>query len=253
MLQWTRLSSLFTVNLDGYRLRFYPTNVSANLWINPAWRVHSLALFKDYCKEGDVAVDVGANIGEVSIILSGRVGGTGRVYAFEPNPRIYRYLLGNLALNQCANVTALNGAVGATNGVTRLSDDRYDDMNRVLDSGGIEVGCTTLDEAVPGQRIALLKIDVEGSELRVLQGAREALDRTACVNCEMIDKHYRRYGYGTGELIALLRQHGFHTFVMHGSRGLRAIDSTFHEPGAHEIVAIKDPVDFACRTGWTVP
>ena len=47
-LQWTGLSPLFTVQLDGYRLRFYPTNVSGNLWINPGGRFHSLDLFKDY-------------------------------------------------------------------------------------------------------------------------------------------------------------------------------------------------------------
>ena len=252
VLQWTGLSPLFTVTLDGYRLRFYPTNVSANLWINPQWRVHSLALFKDYCQDGDAAIDVGANVGEVSIILSARVGARGRVYAFEPNPRIYRYLLGNLALNQRTNVTAANGAVGGAPGVTRLSDDRYDDMNRVLDSGGIEVRCTTLDEAVPAQPIALLKVDVEGSELRVLEGARDTLRRTACVNCEMIDENYRRYGYGMGDVIAVLRANGFQTFVMSESRTLRAIDSSFSEAGAHELVAVRDPGDFVRRTGWRV-
>jgi FkbM family methyltransferase len=252
-LQWTGLSPLFTVQLDGYRLRFYPTNVSGNLWINPEGRFHGLELFKDYCKAGDIAIDVGANVGEVSIVLSQRAGSTGRIYAFEPNPRIHRYLLGNLALNQCGNVTAANLAVGASAGVTRMSDGRYDDMNRVVDSGEIEVTCTTLDEAVPAQPIAFLKVDVEGSELRVLEGARQTLARAACVNCEMGEEHHRRYGYGMGDLITFLRRAGFRTYVVTSPRVLRSIDERFIDPGVHELVAIRDSSEFVRRTGWHLP
>ena len=250
-LERSGLSPLFTIALDGYRLRFYPTNVTANLWINPAGRVHGLALFKDYCEDGDVAVDVGANVGEVSIILSQGAGARGRVFAFEPNPRIYGYLLGNLALNRCDNVTAANLAVGATAGSVRMSDSKRDDMNRVLDDGAIELPCTTLDTHLPAfEQIAFIKIDVEGSELRVLEGAAATLARTACVNCEMGEDHYRRYGYGMGDLIRHLQQAGFQTYVTTESRELRKIEPSFNEPGGHELVAIKDPADFARRTKW---
>lgn len=250
-LERTGLSPFFTVKLDGYRLRFYPTNVSANLWINPSGRVHGLALFKDYGKAGDVAVDVGANIGEVSIILSKGAGATGRVFSFEPNPRIYRYLLGNLALNQCDNVTPANLAVGAAAGSVRMSDDKRDDMNRVVDGGEIAVTCTTLDAHLPPlDSIAFLKIDVEGSELRVLEGARATLTRTRCVNCEMGEDHYRRYGYGMSDLIAYLQQAGFHTYVTTESKGLRAVQASFNEPGGHELVAVRDPAEFTRRTAW---
>ena len=249
-LQWTGLSPLFTVQLDGYRLRFYPTNVSGNLWINPEGRFHGLEIFKDYCKAGDITIDVGANVGEVSIILSQRAGATGHVYGFEPNPRIYRYLLGNLALNGCDNVTAANRAVGAAAGTARMSDGRYDDMNRVVEGGEIEVPCVTLDVAVPAGPIAFLKVDVEGTELRVLEGARETLTRTACVNCEMSEEHCRRYGYGMADLIGFLRRAGFHTYVTAAGRALRSIDERFNEPGVHELVAVTDPSEFARRTGW---
>lgn len=251
LLERTGLSPLFTVQLDGYRLRFYPTNVSANLWINPEGRVHGLSLFKDYCKPGDVTVDVGANIGEVSVILSQRVGGAGRVFTFEPNPRIYRYLLGNLALNRCANTTARNLAMGAAPGMVRMSDDKWDDMNRVVEGGAVEVACSTLDAELPaGGPIAFLKIDVEGSELRVLEGGVRTLARTQCVNCEMGEEHYRRYGYGMTDLIAFLTARGFRTFVAGDGRELRAIDADFREDGGYELVAVRDPADFVKRTGW---
>ena len=253
LLERTGLSPLFTVTLDSYKLRFYPTNLSANLWIDPDSRTDGLALFKDYCKPGDVAIDVGANIGQVSIILSQRAGRDGRVFAFEPNPRVVRYLEGNLALNGCANTTVRNAALGASAGPVRMSDGARDDMNRVDTTGTIEVACSTLDAEIPaGAPIAFLKIDVEGSELRVLQGGQATLARTECVNCEMGEDHHRRYGYGMTDLISFPESRGFRTFVAGRSRTLRAVGADFNEPGGHELVAIRRPADFLTRTGWTI-
>lgn len=252
LLQLAGLSPLFTIRLDGYALRFYPTNVSANLWINPDSRFHDLSLFKDYCRPGDVIVDVGANIGEVSIIVSQRVGVNGQVVAFEPHPRIYCYLLGNLALNHCANVAARNLAIGSAPGTVRMTDDKRDDMNRIMSDGGIEVRCSTLDDELTQASIALLKVDVEGTELSVLKGAAATLQRTACVNCELIDQHCRRYGHTMGDVIGLLQQAGFQTFVTSGTRQLSPVDAGFSDGGAHELVAVRDRDDFMRRSGWQV-
>lgn len=253
LLEGLGLSQLLTIQLDGYRLRFYPTNVTANLWINPGGRVHGLELFRDYCRPGDVAVDVGANVGEVSIILSQQVGAAGRVMAFEPHPRIFRYLEGNLELNGCTNVTTRNLAVGAAPGTVTMTDSKRDDMNRVHEGPGITVRASTLDAEVGGDEpIALLKIDVEGSELRVLEGGPGVVARARCINCEMGEDHYRRYGYGMGDLIGFLRRAGFATYVIAPDRALRAVDETFAGAGGYELVALRDPADFQSRTGWAL-
>ena len=252
LLEWSGLSPLLTIPQDGYRLRFYPTNTSANLWVNAGERVHGLDLFRGYCRAGETAVDVGANIGEVSLLLGQGVGPTGRVYAFEPHPRIYRYLLGNLALNGRANVEARNLAVGAVEGTVRMSDGKRDDMNRIEDAGTLPVRCSTLDQEIPAAAITFLKVDVEGSELHVLQGGRQLLARTACVNCEMGEAHYRRYGYGMADLIGYLQAQGFDTFVESPARTLRQVTSTFAEPGGHELIAVRDLRDFVARTGWRI-
>jgi len=251
-LQATGLCRWFTIRLDGYDLRFYPTNVSANLWINPESRFHGLSLFRDYCRPGDSVVDVGANIGEVAIVFSQRVGAAGRVVAFEPHPRVFQYLLGNLALNHCQNVTAHNMALGETAGTVRMSDDKRDDMNRITPSGVIEIPCSTLDAELPADQVAFLKIDVEGSELAVLRGATATLARTACVNCELIEEHCRRYGHGMGDVIGLLQQAGFRTYLASESRRLRPVEATFSAADAHELVAVRDPADFISRTGWSL-
>ncbi len=251
VLAWSGLSRFLTIPMEGYRLRFYPTNTSANLWINAGGRVHGLDLFRDYCRPGETAVDVGANIGEVSLLLSRGVGPSGRVYAFEPHPRIYGYLRGNLALNGRANVDARNLAIGAAAGAVRMSDGKLDDMNRVEEAGTLPVRCSTLDLEIPATgAIALLKVDVEGNELRVLEGGPGTIARAACINCEMGEAHYRRYGYGMSDLIAYLRARGFETFVAAPARVLRPVDATFAEGGGHELIAVRDVDDFVTRTGW---
>jgi FkbM family methyltransferase len=253
VLEWSGCSQLFTVPLDGYRLRLYPSNATLNLWINPQSRMHGLELFRDYCSAGDMVVDVGANVGEVSIIMSQQVGAAGRVVAFEPSPRIYRYLQGNLALNRCANVTTRNVALAAKPGQLMLSDDRRDDMNHLVTAGGVTVECSTIDLELTGDGpLALLKIDVEGAELFVLQGAMRWLARTECVNCEMWESHFRRYGYGMADLIGFLADRGFETFVIDGARRLRPVDAAFADPGGHELVAVRARDAFLRRTGWQV-
>jgi FkbM family methyltransferase len=253
LLVWTGLSRFLTLQLDGYRLRFYPSNATTNLWIVPDSRSHGLELFRDYAKPGDAVVDVGANVGEVAILTSQRVGPTGSVLAFEPSPRIYGYLRGNLELNGCRNVTTRNAALGAAAGSARMTDDRRDDMNRLDADGGVPVECSTLDIEVPAQvRPALIKVDVEGTELSVLKGGADVLSRTACVNCEMWASHFERNGYTMGDLIAFLRSAGFSPFVIHAGPSLRPVDETFAEPGGHELVAVRDVNAFLHRTGWSL-
>lgn len=253
LLTWSRLSPLLTLQLDGYRLRFYPSNATLNLWVSPGSRVHGLELFRDYCAPGDVVIDVGANVGEVSLVVSQRVGDSGQVFAFEPVPRIYGYLRGNLQLNARRNVVTRNMALGASPGVVHMSNDRRDDMNRVVADGGITVPCSTLDRELPESvSPALIKIDVEGAELQVLKGGPQTLSRTACVNCEMWESHFRNFGHGMGDVIAFLRASGFATFVITAGPALRPVDASFAEPGGHELVALRDVAKFVARSGWPI-
>jgi hypothetical protein len=160
---------------------------------------------------------------------------------------------GNLELNGCSNVAARNAALGAAAGAVRMTDDRRDDMNHLTSDGGIAVQCSTLDAEIPADlHPALIKVDVEGTELQVLQGGAATLRRTACVNCEMWASHFQRHGYTMGTLIGLLRDAGFATFIIDGARSLRPVDGSFAEPGGHELVAIRDVPAFLARTGWSL-
>jgi hypothetical protein len=120
LLMKTRLCSLFTIHQDGFVLRFFPSAVSAQLWIDPTakstYSEFDITFMASYIKKGDTIIDVGANIGRITLAAACAVGHTGTVLAFEANPRIYRYLMGNLTLNRVNNVQAYNIAVGNSNG-----------------------------------------------------------------------------------------------------------------------------------------
>ena len=144
--------------------------------------------------DGDVVVDVGANIGFFTVLTSILVGPTGRVVAFEPGAENLRRLRANLAHNDCRNVTIIEKAVTNQMGQIEFfinSDDsggnalwdpsRYPGNSKSLAAPTrVVVPATTLDAEWEELRLPapkLIKIDTEGAEQRVLEGARGLIAR----------------------------------------------------------------------------
>ena len=96
-------------------------------------------------KPSEVYVDVGANIGHLSIEAALLAGSAEQVYAFEGHPRICAHLRENVALNRLSNVRIAQIAIGDTGGWTRFSDYHADDMNRVDSRSPIAVLMLPLD------------------------------------------------------------------------------------------------------------
>ena len=107
-------SRLLTFEAHGARLRFFPSALSASLWLDPMQRADDVDVVRGLLRPGDTCIDVGANIGLLSLVASAAVGTTGRVIAIEPHPRVFGYLTANLELNDATNVHAINRAVGST-------------------------------------------------------------------------------------------------------------------------------------------
>jgi FkbM family methyltransferase len=155
---------------------------------------HIANLFVRVLREGDVAVDVGANIGFFTVLASIMVGPAGRVVAFEPGAGNLERLRANLALNDCKNVTIIEKAVmnhvgeveffinSGNSGGNALWD--IGQWPGYLEENGtpvrVAVPATTLDAEweqlqLPAPKV--IKIDTEGADQRVLEGASDLLAR----------------------------------------------------------------------------
>jgi FkbM family methyltransferase len=143
---------------------------------------------------GDVAVDVGANCGYLTVLAAILVGPTGHVVSFEPDPENVARLRANLVLNDCENVTVIEKAVtnhvgdveffinSDNSGGNALWDPaQYPGNEKCLATPmRLTVPGTTLDAEWEQLRLPapkLIKIDTEGADLRVLEGARDLLSR----------------------------------------------------------------------------
>lgn len=132
-------------------------------------------------KEGDVILEIGANVGIFTVVLARWVGSSGHVYAFEPAPEASATLRRHLALNQVEDrVTILPDAISdapghsafyvvGTSGENTLSGKH----SRIPSADRIEVQVTTIDMFCRERSIAptLIKIDIEGYEFHALRGA----------------------------------------------------------------------------------
>jgi FkbM family methyltransferase len=141
---------------------------------------------------GDVVVDVGAGVGDSTLLFSKLVGDQGRVIAIEAHPRSYRALARLCDLNGLTNVTPLHAAAAETNGEVAITDLEDYMLNTVVDlskeAPRVAVRARRLDD-IAGDlglgTIDLLKMNIEGAERAALEGMGELIDRTrhVCIGC----------------------------------------------------------------------
>lgn len=133
-----------------------------------------VAFLSNIISEDSIVVDVGANIGALTIPLAKIAK---RVFAFEPHPRLYNVLCGNIALNNLTNVEAYKVAIGEKDEVKYCQDiekfERNNGAHSLVSDGAAEFA-VHVTSSVPACN--LLKVDVEGMELEVLKGAKQMID-----------------------------------------------------------------------------
>jgi FkbM family methyltransferase len=149
----------------------------------PHWRPDEEAWARIPLNRESVVIDVGANIGVMAKIFAERVK---HVHAFEPAPRALRLLIANSAPNVTVHAVALSNREGTAKFNERTALDES-----CLSDDGIDVPVRTLDSF--GLKPDLIKIDVEGFEHQVLQGATETLKHSPVVMFEALTESSREY------------------------------------------------------------
>ncbi len=200
-----------------------------------------VALLDRLLKPGMIIVDVGANIGEITLVAAQRIGRAGKVIAFEPVSAIADRLAEHVRINNLSQVLVRREALGgASNGripIYASCGQFFSDENQGLaslygESAGqnpIEyVNVTTLDDATASlslARVDLIKIDIEGGELACLKGAADMLRRfRPMLIVEVQEFSARQAGWSVEELFEYLRGFGYEFFTI-GPRGrLSALD-----------------------------
>jgi len=148
------------------------------VYVFRVWEPNLTAFIEARLSEGDVFVDVGANVGWFSLLAAQLVGPQGRVVAIEPSPLIARELKRNLEANHFDNIRIVNAAAYSRRGGVRIVHGPQESLvtTRVVQGG--DTPCDTLQELVGAEdlsKVRIVKIDVEGAECDVIEGFTPAL------------------------------------------------------------------------------
>jgi len=228
-------------------------------------------LVRSLVKEGMTVFDVGAHAGKYTRLFSLLVGETGRVIAFEPTPDSAKRLASDIQRLELRNVALLQNAVAESSARVTLHQfpEEYSSWNglgqpRMEDPkrqgqfvpivGTVEVDAITLNDFCRDQRIEridYLKLDVEGAELRALQGTGRLLERKAIgfLQFEISRKMLEGLNTTARPVFDYLARHGYECYAIaeDGRLGRKVVDSSsFYEnyialPAAKVASGVRSP------------
>ncbi len=135
-------------------------------------------IIRRYVKKNTVAVDIGANLGLLSLVMADQAGPDGNVYAIEPNIKLHSYIKALFHLNALENAILLSCACSDSEGTVRFDvNDSDHTMSMISDSGKYEIKTLPLDAVMSGNKkpVSFIKIDVEGHEVSVMVGAKNTI------------------------------------------------------------------------------
>jgi len=177
-------------------------------------------VYDEFLRPKMTIVDAGANVGLHSLFFSRRVGEEGKIYAFEPAKMIFGRMMEHIRDNHVTNIEGLCLALGAKQGSAEIVDNKEDTSRTFLRPSLSNSGATltavveTLDAFAKArglEKIDFLKIDVEGFESEILEGALSLLTRQAIkvIQIELDERSLDRAGSEKSAVVSLLIKKGY--------------------------------------------
>jgi FkbM family methyltransferase len=191
-----RITKEYPTTIDSFATKAYGTIKFAN-WDNPLVEKKdipeaSIEFFKKFIKDGDLTIDIGANIGHTSVPMSIAGGKSGLTLSFDPNPFVFKVLEQNATLNpQLSNIQPFNFAI------TDFDDEFYYTSSEAsFNNGGISKekggkhGNYSLDKKIKGinleaflkknftdklSKLSFIKIDTEGYDKEIIKSIKKLL------------------------------------------------------------------------------
>ena len=205
------------MHVNGYRLLVWRDTgrLFSDLLNGRVYEKAEVRLIREIVKEGDVVIDIGANVGYHTMLFASLVGSKGKVYAVEPDTANFDLLKKNIALNGFENVKAIQSAVTSKpEEVTLWRSNDYATDHRIYAvpgrSNSISVPGITLDETFAKEsKIKLLKMDIQGAEGLALQGGKQCLQRCESVLTEFSPDCLLAGGIKPTEYLKMLKDAGF--------------------------------------------
>lgn len=211
-----------------------------------------MEFIKHTIKNGDTVIDVGANIGAISI-LSATSGNKTKVYAFEPTVDLFPYIEENINVNKFqSRIFVVQKAVADKNGTLNFVIESSSEINHIATKGSSahttqKVACITLDTFVKQKNIShinFLKVDVEGAELFVFKGAKKLLQKN---NIDIIlfelNKNIELFGYAPKDMLKFLKNNNYFVFKFTENNKLTLVKDLGKVYKTTNLIAVKkDPV-----------
>lgn len=233
--QLLKLARQEMIEVNGYRL-FLDEADSLKLSMNGSYEIFETELIKRLVQPADRVVDIGANIGYYSLLMSGLVGSKGKVYAFEPDPTNLDLLRRNIDFNNRENIVVVPEAVANRQGFSQfyVSDNNRGahslEATEALTAAG-EVAITSLDHYFKSNRsnISLIKMDIQGAEYKALVGMKQVLVQNP--QLILITEYWpyglEKSGVAPKDYLRAIESLGFQIYEIHeNTRRIKQLDKT---------------------------
>ena len=191
--------------------------IDSTIYLQGSFEAETAAVMERLVEPGMVVLDIGANIGSHTFRLARLVGQNGLVIAFEPMLAAYNQLCRNAQLNSFKNLMLEKIALGNENGTLRAAfRSSWSLFDKDLDHEPEELSIMRIDDYIKNKgigRVDFIKLDVDGYEYKVLQGASNTLsDKRPLIVMEFAFWTLERVGDNASDLLNYLELFGYQFF-----------------------------------------